>query len=64
MWNSTLQKAIEDIAKHLKHIREYLGFIAIVVVCTGIYRCSCIQCNNVHQAFATHSQQIIKRHNK
>lgn len=62
MWNSTLERAIEDIAKHLKYIRQYLGFIAIVVVCTGIHRCSCIQGNNIHQAFTTHSQHIIKCH--
>lgn len=49
MFNSTLQKAIEDIADHLKHIREYLGFIAIVVVCTGMYRCSCVEKPNMAQ---------------
>lgn len=62
--DSTLQKAIEDIAKHLKHIREYLGWIALVVVCTGIYRCSCVQGHNIHQALTTHSQHVIKRHKK
>ena len=31
--------ALNRIANHLTAIREYLGWIAIVVVCTGLYRC-------------------------
>lgn len=59
MFNSTLQKAIEDIAEHLKHIRECLGFIAIVVVCTGMYRCSCIEGHNIHEALAPATTQHV-----
>jgi len=58
MMNSTLQEAIEAIAEHLKHIREYLGYIAIVIVCAGIYRCSQVESPNVKQLIPHVAKQV------
>jgi hypothetical protein len=52
--------SLDYIAEHLKHIREYLGYIAIVVVFSGVHRCSVVMGNNV-KSMVPCAHHVIKK---